>query len=175
MGLIIRVYRRDINMGLKRVVSIVLVCVLLFGCSRDKRILDIEIGKYSSDRIEYDYLYRIEKCDVDKVVYQSYNPLRIDTIMNAGKSVLYVVNEDIEDQELTNKYIVYDFDNDKLYESDMNICLDIINSERGFKELYHRLGKDYCWGVSSISEDLSHIVVTYFNDQQNLLKLYPVD
>lgn len=162
-------------MEIRQIVACIYIMILLCGCKQHARISNIAVEKYCSDNIEYEYSYCIKKQSDDRIIYQSYNPLRIDTIMNVGKSVLYVVNEDIEDQELTNKYIVYDFDNDKLYESDMNICLDIINSERGFKELYHRLGKDYCWGVSSISEDLSHIVVTYFNDQQNLLKLYPID
>lgn len=164
-----------INIGLKRIVSIIFVCVLLFGCSRDKHIPDIEIGKYPSDRIEYDYLYRIEKRGSDKAVYQSYNSMCIDTVINRGKSLLYVVSEDIEDQELTNKYIIYDFDNGKLYESDMNICFDIVTSEKDCEELYHRmLSKKYLWGVSWISDNLSFIIVTFFNGWQNWLNLYPV-
>lgn len=163
------------NMGLTRVMAMVFVCMFLCGCRCSKRIPDIEIGKYPSDRIEYDYLYRIEKRGSDKAVYQSYNRLGVDTVINSGKSLFYVVSEDIEDQELTNKYIVYDSGNDKLYESDMNICFDIITSEKDCEELYRRIfGKEYLWSVSRISDDLSYIVVNFFNNGQNRLNLYPV-
>lgn len=163
------------NMGLNGVATIVLVCMVLCGCGCDKRISDIEIVKYPSDGIEYDYLYRIEKRGSDRTVYQSHNQLRVDTVIISGKSLLYVVSEDIESEELTYKYMIYDSGNDKLYKSDMNICFDIITSAKDREELYRRIfNKEYLWSVSRISDDFSYIVVNFFNNGQNRLNLYPV-
>lgn len=154
----------------------ILICFVSIagGCGCDKRIPDIEIGKYPSDGIEYDYLYRIEKQGSDKAVYQSHNQLRVDTVIMSGKSLLYVVSEDIESEELTYKYMIYDSGNGRLYESDMNICFDIIASEKDSEELYRRISnKEYLWSVSRISDDFSYIVVNFFNNAQNCLNLHP--
>lgn len=162
-------------MELIRIIIYLYIIVLLCGCRCDKRISDIGIEKYPSDRIEYDYLYCIEKRGCGKSVYQTHNQLRVDTMIISGKSLLYIVSEDIEDQELTNKYIIYDCGSDKLYISDMNIYFDIITSEKDQEELYRRIfSKEYLWRISRISEDLSYIVVTFFNNRQNCLNLYPI-
>lgn len=153
----------------------ILIAILLVVCSC---VMDNNPSQIVIQSKECEWYYSTD-CYLSKgndsiLLYHTYNPVKLDTILMTDSGTnLFVLEEDIFSEEATFSYIVYDEENIFLYKSSLNETLNFLtNSELRLSEM--RVNKPI-FRVDSISLDLKKLYVRYhINGKHNVLELYPV-
>lgn len=110
-----------------KIFSITVAVLFLLSCGCiDKQHIAIDTfqdcqGQYGTN------CYLIQNGD-SSLLYKTYNPVEVDTVLLKEGQTFYVLKEDITTEESLYEYLVYDTTNDILYDSDILAILDSISS-----------------------------------------------
>ena len=114
---------------MKKLYLIIIVSQFFLSCGNIKK--DIAIDILQDGQGQYDTsCYLIQNGD-SSLLYKTYNPVEVDTVLLKEGQTFYVLKEDLTTEEYSYEYFIYDATNDILYGSSifaMNAILDSISS-----------------------------------------------
>ena len=107
---------------------IMIVFSLFLSCSKLKK--DIVIDILQDDQGQYDTNCYLIENDDSSLLYKTYNPVEVDTVLMKGGRTFYVLKEDLTTEEASYKYLIYDDTKHILYgSSDIFAIFDSISQD----------------------------------------------